>query len=148
MIGVLKHFYFGLTFLMFAGCRGLSDQRVTERYFLVAMDYENSQTSLSYDVDNNDESFVQVIAPMVYAVGCDRRFIILKQHPVRIRYGSPNMSLTYYYILTQQPQPSKIVDDKNLHGPFDERQFLSQRKQLGVPDSVDFTISINSTLPH
>jgi hypothetical protein len=137
----LKYFFvFGL--LVFGSCKGLSDQRIIGRYHLVAVDYDKAQTTLSYEV-HNGESFLGVVGPMVFAVGYDNRFIILKEHPDKALFDSPDTNVTNYYIVAVPTVYTDLPNEKNVYGPFDEYQFLVKRKELGVSDSIKFTISID-----
>jgi hypothetical protein len=136
-------YFFLFLLVLFGSCKGLSDRKIVGRYFLVAVDYENSQTCLSYEI-GNDESFAGVVGPMIFAVGYDNRFIILKQHPVKlIPHSTVDETITNYYIVAIPSKYTDIPNDKNVYGPFDERQFFAKRKEFGVSDLIKFTISID-----
>jgi hypothetical protein len=82
-----------------SGCIGLSHRQVIGSYFLVSMNGDKDQTSLSIAVGTNKESFVGVIDDMVYAVGFNERYIIAKQHPVQSATGEADFGISNYYIV-------------------------------------------------
>jgi len=74
---------------------------------------------------------IGVVGPTVFAAGWNTDFIMVMQHPGDGIHPA-NKSITNYFIL-------RLKDDK-LFGPFGEADFTEQRKLLGVPSNLDFTL--------
>ena len=70
-------------------------------------------------------------------VGWNDKFIIVKQHP-RTFPNPPDKSITNYFILSIN-EKFDWRSKETLSGPFTLEQFNAKRKELGVPDDLEFT---------
>ncbi len=79
----------------------------------------------------------ETIPPKVLACGVDARFLIAKQQKLDAKGNQIRNNYQYW-----------IVDalKKKRYGPFTEQVFAAKRKELGVPDSIEFR-SANSYRP-
>lgn len=125
--------------LLISACSGLSTTKVTGKYFLVAMDGDKSNTSLSYEVGDDEDAFEGVIEPIVGAVGVDSNFIIAKQYAT---LDPKKESERFYYYIVVMAERTERGDKNGVYGPFNENDFLIKKKQLGVPANLDFTIFV------
>jgi hypothetical protein len=118
---------------VFIGCKGVSDEQVVGRYYLVAMDYVKEETSLSYKLE--DGNYVGVVDKTIFAVGFNDNYIIAKQHP------SNNRAITNYYIVPIYKE-NTLSPEKGLIGALTLEQFNEKRKEFNIPDEVTFTKEI------
>jgi hypothetical protein len=112
------------------GCGGADfayEKRLSGKYGLVAVDVLE-QMSVSEMLPNGDA--VGVINETVFAVGWDKQFVIVKQHP------SGDKSITNHFILR--------ASDGMLTRPLDEAAFGVERAKLGVPAALSFTLVSDS----
>ncbi|HEX8514832.1 MAG TPA: hypothetical protein VF868_01445 [Bacteroidia bacterium] len=121
-------------FISLFGCNGLNKTHVTERYYLVAVDVREN-TSLGYSVNDDNSSFVDVVAECVYSVGFDDKYIIAKQHPAN------NREITNYFIVPIYKEFT-YSPEKDVVGPLTLEQFNTQREEFGISNSVTFTTEI------
>jgi hypothetical protein len=113
----------------------MSTEHLVGNYYLIKMDYADENLEVSYKLE--DENYVGVVGPIVFAVGFNDEFIIVKQHPTN--FGDTiNRSITDYYII---PLKFKVHDwpDENKIGPMTYKQFLMKREDLNIPDELDFS---------
>ena len=116
---------------LLAGCGGLGlayEKRLSGKYALVAVDVLE-QMDISELLPNG--SATGVIPATVYAVGWNDQFIIAKQHPSGPNH-SVDKTVTNFYIL-------RVADGK-LAGPVTEPAFDGERKKLGIPEALGFTL--------
>jgi len=101
-----------------------------ERYSLVAID-SLDQMELSF----NDDGYLSVLVePVVYAIGADDRYIVLKQHPFQENRNGVNRGVTNFYII-ERTFSGKLEDrEKGVHGPFSKDEFEKQRAALSLPE--------------
>ena len=132
-------FYLSILILFF-GCQNLAiKEKIIENYYLIASD-EVYGTCLSYHEDTEESNYGCVIEAAVFAVGCNDKYMIVKQHP-RTFPNPPDKKITNYYILPLK----KEMDwrSKNgLVGPLTLEQFNEKRKELNISDEVTFTKEI------
>jgi hypothetical protein len=103
------------------GCWGTGfsyEQHLTGDYKLVAVD-DKEQMALV-------EGSVGVIAETVFAAGWTKDFIIVKQHPNNDR------AKTNYFIVETAA--------KRVSAPLSREGFNSERKRIGVPENLEFTV--------
>jgi len=135
-----KLFILLLLLPIFSGCQyGTHKDKITDKYFLTYVDTE-SMLSLSYDLEDGD--FIGVVNDAVFAVGYNSNFIIVKNHPF-VEPDSINRTVTNYYIVKIDKNISKYKVDENKIGPMTELNFNKKRKELKIPDNLDFTIDID-----
>jgi hypothetical protein len=98
------------------------------------MDYEKESRSLSYELE--DGSFIGLVDGMVFAVGNNENFIIVKQHP-RMFPDPPNKAITHYFII-QVIKKGSLSPEKLVVGPMNLDQFNKKRHDLAISDEVTF----------
>jgi len=105
------------------------------------LDYIDIEDNMAIYYNDPTWGGIGVIDATVFAVGYNDKFIIAKQHPYsdfRIEKSTTN-----YFIISIIALKSSL--DESLQyktlGPLTESDFLEERKQLGVPKSLDFTVN-------
>lgn len=123
--------------LLFASCMGLAiKEKLIDNYYLIASDDING-LDLCYHESSDGDNYNGIIEATVFAVGYNKDYMIVKQHP-RIFPNPPDKKITNYYILPLK----KEMDWKTkngLIGPLNLMQFNEKRKELNIPDNVTFT---------
>jgi hypothetical protein len=77
-----------------------------------------------------------VIDAMVFSYGWNDDFIIVKQHPNADGIDAVDAGVTQWFILD--------VANEKVYGPLTEEAYHRTRRDLGVPDSLDFTKTIDT----
>jgi hypothetical protein len=78
---------------------------------------------------------IVVVESMVYAYGWNDDFIIAKQHPnPSYDTGHVSTSVTNWFIID--------VQQRQVYGPLSEEGFEELREELGVPEKVVFTRTV------
>jgi len=117
-----------------SGCMGDAHyEQLKAGYYLSATDTKEDMV-LGYQ---DGEYGIGIIDAMVFAVGQNDSFIILKQHP-RDFPNESNKAVTNYYIIPIKDRISKSPE-KNFYGPLTSEIFEQKRNELGL-QNVDFTI--------
>jgi hypothetical protein len=136
----------------FTGCFDLGgfayEKQITGKYYLQATD-DYDEMNLSLKDENGGYS--RIVEPIVFAVGYNDKYIIVKQHPpigpnkpwLNQKPYQVDTSITDYYILPIQKHYiySPIT---YLIGPLTLDQFNSKRKELNIPDNVTFTKDVSN----
>ncbi|MDR0506007.1 MAG: hypothetical protein LBH32_04195 [Dysgonamonadaceae bacterium] len=107
-------------------------EHLTDMYYLI--ESEDTGLSLCKDDDIDDGGWLIIIGQTVYAAGYNNDVIIVKQHPHEFS-KLIDKTITNYYIL-----PIKNNPKNEAIGPLTLKQFNDKRKELNVPDSLQFTI--------
>lgn len=106
-------------------------------YSLFAMD---NGTDVAF-VRDGDHAVQFIVDPRVFAVGWDRQFFIIKQHPdpafgpkaaIALNKKLMSLSETRFFILR--------LSDHQLFGPFDEASYARQRTAMAVSPTLSFTL--------
>jgi hypothetical protein len=125
-----------ISIILFQGCYfgiGLVEQNLTDNFSLFA---NNSLDELSiwYKTDKHIASII--VKETVFAVGYNNDFIIAKSHP-KDSNNEVLKELTYYHII----EISKISKSNPQISPrLPKEQYVSMRKQLNIPNDLDFEI--------
>jgi hypothetical protein len=136
-----RYFYIGLlSIVLFGGCEGMEKRKIVGKYYLTAIDGNKDNTSLSYEIGDDENSFIDVIEPMVFSVGYDSNFIIAKQR-ASLSSSSANKNGIDFYIVVLVGR-NEFSGNKNVYGPFSEKEFYAKRRELDVPGSLDFSITV------
>jgi hypothetical protein len=100
-----------------------------ERYTLVAVD-RLSRMNLSF---NEGEYFSQLVGPTIFAVGSNANYLVLKQHPLDEKTGTPDRTVTNFYLLVRTN--SSELDDqlKAVRGPLTRAEFEKLDATLSLP---------------
>jgi hypothetical protein len=118
---------------LFLGCGGIGlayEKRLVGNLGLAAVDTRKQMTVV--EINGNGS---EVLVPQtVVAVGWDESHIIARRHPSD-GSGEVDTAITQYFIVT--------VRDRKVHGPFEEREYRSQRKALGVAEGLAFTLTFD-----
>jgi len=118
-----------IIFVVFTSCQDLAhDDNIIGRYKLIAIDYIE-QMHLSYQIDINNS--VGIIDQTIFAVGFNKNYIIVKQHPLN------NRKITNYYIVLIYNEMT-YWPEKGVIGPFTKEEFNKKRYELHIPD-IKFT---------
>jgi hypothetical protein len=123
-----------LTFLPGYDSLAIKDH-VVGNYYLIALD-DNKELGLFYRDPKTPSPYGRVVPNTVFAVGCDEKYIILKQHSYRPSTSS--YGITNYYIVLVEKDLTR-ANPKNLMGPLTYEQFISKRHELNISDNLDFT---------
>ena len=123
--------------VLLIGCSGLATEHVIDNYYLTKMDYSDIELDLSYKLKSWGD-FLGVVEPVVFAIGYNNDFIIVKQHPRNFTETIINKNSPNYYII---PFKYKIHDslDENKFGPLTFEEFLIKRKELKISDTWIFS---------
>ena len=70
---------------------------------------------------------VQLVAPRVFAVGCDDRYVVAKQHP------GGDKAVTNYFIVDRNSVKSERDIERSVAGPLTEAAFREQASMLRLP---------------
>ncbi len=120
-----------LIWCLYSGCMGFDTKvKLVGNYYLVAPD-DASQLSLDYCDPNDLNGCGGVIQSTVFAIGYNKEFIIVKQHP----NNTINITNHFILLINDNAEPNK----KDLLGPLTLEQFNEKRKELKIPDSLKFT---------
>ena len=129
-----------LLILILSGCQyGMHKEKIIDKYFLT---YDDSKYDLSLSYDLGDGSFIGVVNYAVFAVGYNSNFIIVKNHPF-VEPDSINRTITNFFIIQIDRNISQFKVDENKIGPLSKQEFDKKRKELKIPDELDFTVVIN-----
>ena len=126
----------GLTWLLFLqSCYfggGLVEEQLTDEIELMAIN-SLDEAEIIYSEKGNSVYYT-LVQPTVLAVGQDDNFIIAKTRPIVL-----NDNKIYYHII----EVRKVSKDRHEQTfPLTAEQFESERRRLGVPKELDFTINL------
>lgn len=124
--------------ILLTSCIGCAvyEKELTEGYKLSANDDISGMSIFVYD----GQYQVGVVNATVFSVGFNEDFIIAKQHP--FNNNLIDKSITNYYIVPVKAKVNASLDENRI-GPLSRKEFLIQRKELGIPEKLDFTITID-----
>ena len=108
-------------------------EKLNGGYYLSAIDVNNDMNLGYQDGDYG----VGVVGATIFAVGQNKDFIIVKQHP-RAFPNEPDKTVINYFIIPLKNKVSQSPE-KNIFGPLTNIQFEQKRKELNIED-LDFTI--------
>lgn len=118
-------------------CAGMSVDNVIGDYYIVCMDYDKDDASLSYKV--GDESYVGLVNEGVYAVGNNQRYIIVKQKKQSFK-GITEENSSYYIVTVKNKKT--YHPEKGVLGPYNKNEFDSMTVKLGISD-IPFSKYVN-----
>jgi len=123
--------------ILFASCIGriVYEEKLAPGYELSANDDISGMSIYA----NDGQYQIGVINATVFSVGFNQDFIIAKQHP--FVGNTINKSITNYYIMPIKDKVN-VSPDENKIGPLSQEMFLIKRKELEIPDNLDFSITI------
>jgi hypothetical protein len=121
------------------GCIGFdTKEKITGNFYLVAPD-DQMELSLSY-CDPAQKNICDVIVnATVFAVGYNKDYIIVQQH-LRKFPDPANKNITNYFILPIENQNKKWGNYYGLIGPLTIEQFKEKKRELNIPDSLNFGV--------
>jgi len=112
------------------------EEHISGKYYLVAGD---GREQMGLCTTDEFRGYLGVIVPTVFAIGYDKDFIIVKQHPRHFDgHDVMNRQVTSYYIVALKEQRGKS-DTDIVYGPMTKEKFHAKRKELGVPEDLQFT---------
>jgi hypothetical protein len=134
-----KFFTLITVIVLSSGCQNLTERKIIGNYYLVSTDRNEDETSLSYKLSSGD-NYIGIIPETVFEIGYNEFFIIAKQHPKDINKNQDKSGINFFIL------PIMTLDtlypQKYLLGPFNETNFINERKKLNIPDSVSFSIEV------
>ena len=107
------------------------------KYFSIAWIDHCSHRAITFSTSPNPGGMV-LINCYVFAVGKNKDFIIVKQHPTENEFcNNPNLKITNYYII----ENIRLLENKKyiVHGPLDLLGFEKMKSKLKIED-LEFTI--------
>ena len=125
---------YSMMFILLAfiiACAGIGfayEKELPGKYCIQATDTLD-QMSIAKMPSDGGNLYGGVIGKTVFAVGWNDRFIIVKRHP------EGDKSITEFYIIR--------VSDGHEGGPWAEAGFNAERKKLGVPKNLTFTLEFD-----
>jgi hypothetical protein len=108
-----------------SGC-GLFDSGIVwrdGRYALMWIDLPDEVT-LSYRLGEGGS--LPLVAPRVFAVGANERYVVAKQHPAGDR------KITNYFIIDREKDDIRSLES-SVTGPMTEREFQALATELALP---------------
>jgi hypothetical protein len=111
-------------------CSGIGfayQKRLVDNLGVAAVDTRKQMAVVEFTSNGADV----LVSESVFALGWDKSHIIAKRHPPDSS-GKIDKAITQYFIVA--------VRDRKVHGPLDEPGYRTQRRVLGVAESVDFTL--------
>ena len=109
------------------------EQDLVADYAVWAVDTRAWTAIVEKDRDSTGAS--TIVGQMVYAYGWNDDFIIAKQHPnPDLDPRDVDTSVTNWFIVE--------VETGNVHGPLSEQEYVELRRELGVPDELVFTRTV------
>ncbi|TKG95776.1 DUF3997 domain-containing protein [Puteibacter caeruleilacunae] len=127
-----------LVSMIFTSCIGsvVYERKLTAGYELSANDHISGMS-----IYTTDEQYqIGIVNATVFAVGYNKNFIIVKQHP--FEGNSVNKAITNYFIIPIK-NDGNLPPDKNKIGPLTYHDFLKKRNELGISNDLNFTITID-----
>lgn len=124
-----------LILLVLEGCKMKNNNnRIIENYFIGTDDLREDM--MIYAVVN--EYRIGIMPPTIFALGYNEDFIIAKQHPQNSSLSMEREKINYFII----PLKKKKMEspDENKYGPLTKEEFLQKRIEIGIPDSVNFSL--------
>jgi hypothetical protein len=98
-------------------------------YVLTAVD---GRGDMSLYVDQGKGDLAGLVDSTVFALGADRRYIVVKQHPAKDQFGAFDRSVTNYFVVTRLPG-TIAVKETGVHGPMTKEQFEQLAATLHLP---------------
>lgn len=117
-----------LTWLVsLAGCGFYSDETLTAKYKLVAVDVRE-QMALCWDEGGGLCSFL--VGPTLYSAGYDKDYVVAAIHP-----EGANKAVTQYFYIVRDPKLEARDGPRgeNIHGPFNAREYSKEAARLRLP---------------
>lgn len=114
-----------LFLVVFISCNGLKSEHVVNGYYLVSDD-GNGTNSLSYSIDDDNTSFVDIISEKVLEVNFNDKYIVVKQ------LSKVSDSINYFII----PIHKEFTYDPKagIGGPFSKEKFKNKIDELGISE--------------
>jgi hypothetical protein len=133
---------------LLTSCSGISTEHLIDNYYITKIDYTDMELSLSYRLELHGDDYIGVVAPLVFAIGYNNNYIIVKQRTInenktdnlvaQSNFTPTINNITNYYII---PIKNKIhvFPDENKIGPLTLNEFLIKKKELKIPYNLMFT---------
>jgi len=116
-------------------CGFVTKQHIVDNFYLIAVD---SEDDLTLNYKGNGEGYTTIIHQIVYEVGNDDDYIIVKQHPEDLtKPMSDTAKMNYYIVPTKLKNPSWA--EKEILGPMTHSEFENARKILNI-ENIKFSV--------
>lgn len=120
--------------LVFCSCEGISKKHVTEDFYLIDMDYDQDDRSLSFSVGEGD--YVGVVGPTVVGYALSGKYILVKQRPKQ-HLEPKSTSAPVYYIIDMDVERLRMPQ-QGVTGPSDLAEFYKTCVKLRISTPVRF----------
>lgn len=100
-----------------------------ERYSLLALD-SLAQMNLSF---YDEGYYAELVGPTVYAIGANKKYLVVKQHPVTEGGRSYNRAITNFYIVKRTGSSELEKRQKGVRGPLTQEEFEKLAVTLPLP---------------
>jgi hypothetical protein len=128
MVTIKQFIFICFLCLFIPSCIGVAyHKKLNDNYYLSAMDIKEE---MEIDYKNEDDYMFSVVTPTVFAVGKNRDFIIVKQHP-RDTLGRIHKNIINYFIISLK---DSVIDSKegSVIGPLTLEEFNQKEKEFGL----------------
>jgi len=126
-----------LFLILFTSCFGLFDSdtdNIVDDYVVTWVDLHEQRALFKHE---------ELVAPYVFAVGYNSKFVFAKQHP--LLPNSPekiDKSVVNYYIIERTKND---FQDKPKYGPFTKEEFHKKCSELGISE-IEFILEYSTNL--
>ena len=116
-----------------AGCGFARDEVLDGPYRLVAVDIAEDM-SLCRSVGAGGDCVGDGLpGPTLFQAGSNSQYIVLARHPRR-GHERPDGSVSEFYYISRQPKEWDVGTPVTVRGPFNESEYLLEKKRLQLPD--------------
>ncbi|HXC56001.1 MAG TPA: hypothetical protein VNU97_11955 [Rhizomicrobium sp.] len=122
--------------LAISGCGFVDDETLVGPYKLVAVDVREDMSLCWQSLDG--KVCEGIVGPTLFAAGFNDDYVVAAVHP-SVFPKPPNKSVTqYYYVIRDRRNEGKDFGPppKNVKGPFNARDYATERARLHLPDLV------------
>lgn len=127
-------FQFILLGLLTCACEGMDTTHVTQDFYLVDMDYDAEERSLSFSV--NDRDYVGVVGPTVVGYALSGEYILVKQRPKFFLEPKSTRKPLYYIVDTDVERLR--MPEQGVMGPMVLSDFNETCKKMRIRTPVRF----------
>jgi len=119
--------------LCVAGCGFVHDEVLDGPYRLAAVDISEDMMLCRSTGTEGICAGDGLPEPTIFQAGSDPRYIVLARHPRRWP-ERPDRSVTEFYYIARQANESDIRTRVSVSGPFNESEYLLEKKRLQLPE--------------
>lgn len=127
-------FQFILLGALTCACDGMDTTHVTKDFYLVDMDYDAEERSLSFSV--NDRDYLGVVGPTVVGYSLSGKYILVKQRPKFFMEPKSTREPLYYIVDTDVERLR--MPEQGVMGPMVLSDFNEMCKKMRIGTPVRF----------